>query len=277
MEREGRPVTPGIARLAGRHVRTAKVHRFQNRAEADGACRGAVRRDGVPVPVASCCPRDSSRRPAGRLELHRLLRRAAEPDVFFAHCGSASKSPRLSAVIGYAAAFAIVNACARRARAAGRPGGAAADDLAGGADLCLDRHPRPHRHRQRSADRAGPDRRADPLLFSETAIFIGLLQLFLPLMILPLISALENMPKDAVPAARVLGANWLQVFWKVMLPLTREGLVVGGTLVFVGIADRLYHAGDPRRLQGADAGDAAVPARHGRQRLSFRPASSPSS
>jgi putative spermidine/putrescine transport system permease protein len=72
------------------------------------------------------------------------------------------------------------------------------------------------------------------LLFSETAIFIGLLQLFLPLMILSLISALENLPRDAIPAARVLGANWLQVFWKVVLPLTREGLVIGGTLVFTG-------------------------------------------
>lgn len=72
------------------------------------------------------------------------------------------------------------------------------------------------------------------LLFSETAVFIGLLQLFLPLMILSLISALENLPRDAIPAARVLGANWLQVFWKVILPLTREGLVIGGTLVFTG-------------------------------------------
>lgn len=71
-------------------------------------------------------------------------------------------------------------------------------------------------------------------LFTETAVFIGLLQLFLPLMILSLISALENMPKDAVPAARVLGANWLQVFFKVILPLTKEGLVIGGTLVFTG-------------------------------------------
>ncbi len=53
-------------------------------------------------------------------------------------------------------------------------------------------------------------------------------------MILSLISALENMPKDAVPAARVLGANWLQVFVKVILPLTKEGLVIGGTLVFTG-------------------------------------------
>ncbi|WP_429811220.1 ABC transporter permease [Ensifer sp. B1-9] len=71
-------------------------------------------------------------------------------------------------------------------------------------------------------------------LFTETAVFVGLLQLFLPLMILSLISALENMPKDAIPAARVLGANWFQVFFKVILPLTKEGLVIGGTLVFTG-------------------------------------------
>lgn len=71
-------------------------------------------------------------------------------------------------------------------------------------------------------------------LFTETAVFIGLLQLFMPLMIVSLVSAMENMPADAVPAARMLGANWFQVFWKVILPLTREGLVVGGTLVFTG-------------------------------------------
>jgi putative spermidine/putrescine transport system permease protein len=71
------------------------------------------------------------------------------------------------------------------------------------------------------------------ILFTETAIFIGLLQLFLPLMVLPLISALENLPADVVPAARVLGASWLRIFLAIILPLTREGLVVGGTLVFV--------------------------------------------
>jgi putative spermidine/putrescine transport system permease protein len=72
------------------------------------------------------------------------------------------------------------------------------------------------------------------LLFTETAVFIGLLQLFMPLMIVSLVSAMENMPRDAIPAARILGANWLQVFWRVVLPLTREGLVIGGTLVFTG-------------------------------------------
>lgn len=72
------------------------------------------------------------------------------------------------------------------------------------------------------------------ILFTETAVFIGLLQLFLPLMIIALVSAMENIPRDVVPAARVLGANWLQVFFRVILPLTKEGLVIGGTLVFTG-------------------------------------------
>jgi len=72
------------------------------------------------------------------------------------------------------------------------------------------------------------------LLFTEKAVFLGLLQLFLPLMIISLVSAMENIPRDAIPAARVLGANWIQVFLKVVLPLTKEGLVIGGTLVFTG-------------------------------------------
>ncbi|WP_319410863.1 ABC transporter permease [uncultured Cohaesibacter sp.] len=72
------------------------------------------------------------------------------------------------------------------------------------------------------------------ILFTETAVFIGLLQLFLPLMIISLVSAMENIPQDVIPAARVLGANWFQIFWKVILPLTKEGIVIGGTLVFTG-------------------------------------------
>ena len=72
------------------------------------------------------------------------------------------------------------------------------------------------------------------LLFSEGAVFVGLLQLFAPLMLISLVSALENMPIDVESAARSLGANPVQAFWRVTLPLTQEGLVVGGTLVFTG-------------------------------------------
>lgn len=72
------------------------------------------------------------------------------------------------------------------------------------------------------------------LLFTEGAIYVGLVQLFLPIMVLPLVSALENLPPDIVSAARTLGAGWVTVFVRLLLPLTREGLVIGGTLVFNG-------------------------------------------
>ena len=72
------------------------------------------------------------------------------------------------------------------------------------------------------------------LLFSEMAVFVGLLQLLLPLMLMSLVSAMENISRDVMLAASTLGANAWQVFTRVTLPLTQEGLIVGGTLVFTG-------------------------------------------
>ena len=72
------------------------------------------------------------------------------------------------------------------------------------------------------------------LLFTEGAVFVGLLQLMMPLMLLSLVSALENLPADVLAAAQTLGANRWQTFTRVVLPLTQEGLIVGGTLVFTG-------------------------------------------
>lgn len=72
------------------------------------------------------------------------------------------------------------------------------------------------------------------LLFTEGAVFVGLLQLMLPLMLLSLVSALENLPADVQAAAATLGADRWRSFFHVVLPLTQEGLIVGGTLVFTG-------------------------------------------
>ena len=72
------------------------------------------------------------------------------------------------------------------------------------------------------------------LLFTEGAVFVGLLQLMMPLMLISLVSALENLPSDVLAAARTLGANRVQSFFRVVLPLTQEGLILGGTLVFTG-------------------------------------------
>lgn len=72
------------------------------------------------------------------------------------------------------------------------------------------------------------------LLYTEQAIVLGLLQLFLPLMVLTLVSAMENIPEELEEAALSLGANRLVSFFKVIVPLSADGLVLGGTLVFTG-------------------------------------------
>ena len=72
------------------------------------------------------------------------------------------------------------------------------------------------------------------MLYTEGAVLIGLLQLFMPMMILSISSALENIPEDLSLAARSLGASGFQTFMRVTFPLSVEGLIIGGTLVFTG-------------------------------------------
>jgi len=72
------------------------------------------------------------------------------------------------------------------------------------------------------------------LLYTEGAIIVGLLQLFLPLMVLNLVSALENVPVEVEEAAQTLGSNRLGAFFRVVVPLSFDGLIMGATLVFTG-------------------------------------------
>lgn len=72
------------------------------------------------------------------------------------------------------------------------------------------------------------------LIYTENAIIVGLLQLFLPLMILSLVSAMENIPDDLEEAARSLGAGWLKGVLLIIFPLSMDGLILGATLVFTG-------------------------------------------
>ncbi len=70
------------------------------------------------------------------------------------------------------------------------------------------------------------------LLYSETAVVIGSLHVFLPMMVLPLASALGRIDPQLEEAARTLGAPSWRVFRRVTLPLSLPGLAVGFTLVF---------------------------------------------
>jgi putative spermidine/putrescine transport system permease protein len=70
------------------------------------------------------------------------------------------------------------------------------------------------------------------LLYTEWAIIIGSVHVFLPMMVLPLSAALGKINPAVEEAAATLGASSLAVFRRVTFPLSIPGLAVGATLVF---------------------------------------------
>jgi putative spermidine/putrescine transport system permease protein len=70
------------------------------------------------------------------------------------------------------------------------------------------------------------------LLYTEWAVIIGSTQVFLPMMVLPLASAIGKIDGAVEDAARTLGGSGFAVFRRVTLPLSMPGLGVGCTLVF---------------------------------------------
>lgn len=72
------------------------------------------------------------------------------------------------------------------------------------------------------------------LLYTEFAIIIGSIYLFLPTMIMTLVGVMENIDGDLLEAAQTLGAKPSTAFFKVVLPLTLPGVIVGSILVFTG-------------------------------------------
>jgi spermidine/putrescine transport system permease protein len=71
------------------------------------------------------------------------------------------------------------------------------------------------------------------VLFTNSAVLIGLVYGFLPFMVLPLYAALERMDWSLVEAARDLYADGWTAFRKVTLPLSMPGVIAGSILVFI--------------------------------------------
>lgn len=71
------------------------------------------------------------------------------------------------------------------------------------------------------------------LLFTNTAVLIGMVYGFMPFMVLPLYAAIERLDWNLVDAARDLYASGWTAFRKVTLPLSMPGVVAGSILVFI--------------------------------------------
>jgi spermidine/putrescine transport system permease protein len=71
------------------------------------------------------------------------------------------------------------------------------------------------------------------LLYSRSAVIIGFVHVYLPIMILPIYASARNLDKRYIEAAHDLGASPLRAFLRVVLPLTMPGIVAGIVLFFI--------------------------------------------
>ncbi|HHX8676689.1 spermidine/putrescine ABC transporter permease PotB [Vibrio alginolyticus] len=78
------------------------------------------------------------------------------------------------------------------------------------------------------------------IMYTETAVMIGLVYILLPFMILPLYSAIEKLDNTYIEAAKDLGANKFQTITKVILPLTMPGIIGGCLLVLLPALGMFY-------------------------------------
>lgn len=71
------------------------------------------------------------------------------------------------------------------------------------------------------------------LLYTDFAVYLGIVYTYLPFMILPLYATLEKLNVDLHEAAQDLGGRPWQVFTDVTLPLSMPGIIAGCLLVFI--------------------------------------------
>jgi spermidine/putrescine transport system permease protein len=80
------------------------------------------------------------------------------------------------------------------------------------------------------------------LMYTQFAVFIGLVYTLLPFMILPLFAALKAIDPKLLEAGRDLGATRLQNFFRITIPLTMPGIIAGTMLVFLPALGMFYIA-----------------------------------
>ena len=76
---------------------------------------------------------------------------------------------------------------------------------------------------------------AEPLrlIYTDTAIFIGMAYVYLPLMVLPLFAAIDRFDMRLLEAGYDLYASRWHILRKIILPIVKPGIIAGSILVFV--------------------------------------------
>lgn len=76
---------------------------------------------------------------------------------------------------------------------------------------------------------------AEPLdiIYTPTAVILGMVYIFLPFMFLPLFASIDTLDRALIEASGDLGARPVQTFFKVVLPMTVPGIIAGSVIVFI--------------------------------------------
>ena len=72
-----------------------------------------------------------------------------------------------------------------------------------------------------------------PMINTSFAIVLGMIYNYLPFMIMPIFTVISGIDRSHIEAAQDLGANRLQVFWRLILPLSLPGVLSGVIMVFI--------------------------------------------
>jgi len=70
------------------------------------------------------------------------------------------------------------------------------------------------------------------ILFTDTAVLIGIVEVLLPYMVLPIVSSIQKIPFSLEEAAASLGANRWSVLFRVVIPQSLPGVISGSVIVF---------------------------------------------
>lgn len=73
----------------------------------------------------------------------------------------------------------------------------------------------------------------DIFLFNQFTVMLGLLYVYLPYAILPILLSLERLDRNLLYAAADLGATPVQQLWRIIIPLSLPGILGGAILVFI--------------------------------------------
>ncbi|MBP9183243.1 MAG: ABC transporter permease [Fuscovulum sp.] len=71
------------------------------------------------------------------------------------------------------------------------------------------------------------------ILYTPTAVVLGMVYVMVPFMFLPLYAAVDNLDRTQIEASLDLGATRAQTFRKVVLPQTLPGIMGGAVIVFI--------------------------------------------